>query len=490
VLLFTPLRAGAANGVTPDRLRQEAEDAERKGEWDRAGELYLKILAADRQTPAIHSKLLLCSRHAQLANRHRDRIYLERVQALTMSQALNAYLDALGKLQANYVDREKVEVTEMFRHGLEEFGFALNDATFRQEHLAEFEATAIREFLEKTKDEWGEKSFRNAPQAREAVRDIALAAQKMLTLKPSLTVMEFVCGACNALDERTAYLPPSEEISPLAGQLAALGAMLSATRDGRQMLVKQVNADSWAAGALKVGDRIVRWGRGDGEREDSDQLVEIDVAGPGEMMPRTIRVPAAAGSVVDVAVQPIGVGYLRLTSFQKTTPMELTDAIEALRMNGMKALVIDLRGNPGGLFQVAVQVTERFLPEGIIVTTHGQAAPFSRTYLSRSGMAAFNGPMVLIVDGDTASAAEVLAGALKENKRAILVGQPTYGKGTIQQVLQLSAGGGVRLTLARFFTPLGEPYNGLGVTPHILESADPLKVAVEQARQLLAMRPE
>jgi carboxyl-terminal processing protease len=115
--------------------------------------------------------------------------------------------------------------------------------------------------------------------------------------------------------------------------------------------------------------------------------------------------------------------------------------------------------------------------------------PFNRTYASHAGMAALTVPLVLIVDGDTASAAEMVAGALKENKRAIIVGHPTYGKGTVQQVLQLSAGGGVRLTLARFFTPVGEPYNGVGVTPHILDSVNPYKIAIEQARQLLALRP-
>jgi carboxyl-terminal processing protease len=299
--------------------------------------------------------------------------------------------------------------------------------------------------------------------------------------------MEFVCGACNALDERTAYLAPGEETNPLTGQLTALGVILSVSAEG-QHFVDRLMPNTWAASSLKVGDRIVRWGRGDGEREDSAQLIEIEVTSRGDMMPRTIRMPMLMNSVVDAEVLTGAIGYLRITGFQKTTPHELEEAMLRLKMGGAKALVIDLRGNPGGLFQVAVQIAERFLPEGIIVTTQGQAAPFNRTYASHSGMAALDVPIVAIVDSDTASAAEILAGALKENKRAILVGQPTYGKGTIQQVLQLSAGGGVRLTLARFFTPIGDPYNGIGVTPHILEPGDSLKAAIEQARQLLMMR--
>src|SRR5207302_2633129 len=125
-------------------------------------------------------------------------------------------------------------------------------------------------------------------------------------------------------------------------------------------------------------------------------------------------------------------------------------------------------------------------PEGIIVTTQGQT--FNRSYSSQSGLSALDVPLYVLTDGATASAAEILAGALKENQRAILIGQPTYGKGTAQQVLQLAAGN-VRITLARFFTPRGQPYQGVGVAPHILESVNPQEVAIKQARQALMMRP-
>jgi carboxyl-terminal processing protease len=180
-----------------------------------------------------------------------------------------------------------------------------------------------------------------------------------------------------------------------------------------------------------------------------------------------------------------GVAYLQIASFTKTTLQEMEKALMELKMRGMKALVLDLRGNPGGLFPVAVQVAERFLPEGIIVSTQGQS---SRTFESHSGMSAYLMPLVVLVDNETASAAEVLAGALKENQRAYLVGLPTYGKGTIQTVLQLTDAGGVRITLARFFTPLGQPYNGVGVTPDRLESMRAREVATEQARTMLPMR--
>jgi len=184
------------------------------------------------------------------------------------------------------------------------------------------------------------------------------------------------------------------------------------------------------------------------------------------------------------------VGYLRLASFQKNTHNELSEQIFDLKMRGMRVLVLDLRGNPGGLFPVAVQVAERFLPGGLIVTTQGQAGPYNRAYESQSGMSAYDFPLVVLVDADTASAAELLAGALKENDRAFLIGQRTYGKGTVQTVLQLSSTGGMRITLARFFSPRGQPYNGLGVAPHIVETMRARDLALEHAQRILAMRPD
>jgi carboxyl-terminal processing protease len=181
-----------------------------------------------------------------------------------------------------------------------------------------------------------------------------------------------------------------------------------------------------------------------------------------------------------------GIAYVRITGFQPDTLQQLELALARLR--GMRALILDLRGNPGGLFPVAVQIAERFLPAGVIVTTQGQGPAFNRTFESRSGMAAIDVPLVVLIDGETASAAEVLAGALKDNGRARLFGTPTFGKGTIQTVLQLTDGGGVRITLARFFTPRGEPYNGVGVAPDEHYPFGGRDAAINYARSII-MRP-
>lgn len=486
LLLLFPA-ASFATTAGSDELKREAADLERKGDWRGAAEAYWKALAGDRRSTELRDKYLYCLRRVRLTDRHTDPVYRKRVQDLPLAKALTAYLDALGKIQANYVDRDRIGLPALFKHGLDEIGYALGDPTFRQLYLSEATDDAIRHFATQMRDEWAEAAMNKPDDVRQAVKRIALDAQKALGVKPGFVVMEFVCGACNALDERTTFLPPGEEYTTHLGQLSALGMLVVPSTDGQ--FVDKVLPNSWAAGAgVRDGDRITRMAHRD-EKDEIGPLTEIDVQTRGDMIARTIKLPDSLPTVfVETNLMMMnGIAYVRITSFQQTTLQELELALARLR--GMRALILDLRGNPGGLFPVAVQVAERFLPAGVIVTTQGQGPAFNRTFESRSGMSAVDVPLVVLIDGETASAAEVLAGALKDNGRAWLIGTPTFGKGTIQTVLQLTDGGGVRITLARFFTPRGEPYNGVGVAPNQSEPFRARDAAVDYARSLFAMRP-
>src|SRR5205823_5484204 len=162
-----------------------------------------------------------------------------------------------------------------------------------------------------------------------------------------------------------------------------------------------------------------------------------------------------------------GIAYLQLATFHENTPQEMDAALALLEMQGMKSLVLDLRGNSGGLFDAAVRVAERFLGEGaFIVGAHSRGRDLKRTSHNLNPLPV---PLVVLVDGATASSAEIVAGALKENGRATLVGQTTFGKTTVQQLLELKTvqAGGIRVTWAQFFTPLSRD-DGAGISPHIL----------------------
>ena len=184
-----------------------------------------------------------------------------------------------------------------------------------------------------------------------------------------------------------------------------------------------------------------------------------------------------------------GVGYLRLSAFREFTVRELEDSVARLRDGGLRVLIVDLRGNPGGLLQVAVAVAQKFQPHGIIATTESRTPEFAgRVFSSDSGASAWDVPLVVLIDGKTMSAAEVVAAAWKAQQRATLVGVPSYGKGAVQSAPQKLHKGALIVTIAKLFGPLGKPLDGVGVTPHHVETdpARQLDLAIIVALELVA----
>jgi carboxyl-terminal processing protease len=178
-------------------------------------------------------------------------------------------------------------------------------------------------------------------------------------------------------------------------------------------------------------------------------------------------------SIEDARIADAGTGiaYLKLTCFQKTTTSDLDTALWNLDRQGMKSLIIDLRGNPGGLLTSSVEVADKFLEQGSIVSTRGRSTNEDFNYTAhRAGT--WRVPLVLLIDGDSASASEILAGAIRDHRRGTVVGVRSYGKGSVQGIFPLTIGGtGVRLTTAKFYSPNGRPYSKVGVEPDVLVRA-------------------
>jgi carboxyl-terminal processing protease len=182
------------------------------------------------------------------------------------------------------------------------------------------------------------------------------------------------------------------------------------------------------------------------------------------------RAKVEVHSVAQQSLEP-GYGYLRITGFSETTADDVNHAVARLKRDnpgGIKGLVLDLRNNPGGVLEAGVAVADAFLNEGVIVTADGRT-PDARFRMDATPGDLIDGaPLVVLVNGGSASASEIVAGALKDHGRAELIGHKTYGKGSVQTVMPLSHGGAVKLTTSRYFTPSGASIHGKGIVPDIV----------------------
>jgi carboxyl-terminal processing protease len=191
-------------------------------------------------------------------------------------------------------------------------------------------------------------------------------------------------------------------------------------------------------------------------------------------------------SVRDVHVLPGGVGYLQLTEFSEHTGEEFTRALDRLRSDGATSLVLDLRNNPGGLLDAAVDVAEPFFRKGeLIVYTQGRKADDRDDYRSEAKGEPIALPMAVLINAGSASAAEIVAGALKDTGRAVIVGERSFGKGSVQSVFKLKNGEGLRLTTARYYTPSGVSIHEKGIEPQVevvMTPAEDSKLRLQRAR--------
>jgi carboxyl-terminal processing protease len=330
---------------------------------------------------------------------------------------------------------------------------------------------------------------------RQAAHDHLVAvcnlAQQALGLKAAPVALEFAYGACDALDDYSSYLTPDkldDLYAMIDGNFVGLGIELKLDTEGLRLVGVIRGGPAWEAG-IKTGDQIVRVAghtvRGLSLDEAASRLqgtegssVEISVLRPDGslrnfvLVRRHVEVESVAEArIVEAAA---GVGYVQLTGFQKSSAEELDRAIATLKRQGMRTLVLDLRGNPGGLLNVAVEIAERFVEQGVIVSTRGRAPGQSQVYVSQS-KAVWAVPLYVLIDHDSASASEILAGALKDHGRATVVGERSYGKGSVQSIFALrTAPAGLKLTTAKFYSPRNRPYSEQGVEPDV-----PVRVALK-----------
>ena len=288
----------------------------------------------------------------------------------------------------------------------------------------------------------------------------------------------------NHLDPYSRYIPPADAGDDRARRTGSAGAGITLLRQGGGIVVQSVIADGPAALAgIRAGDQILAVDDQKVRREDA-RTVASWIAGPEDTIVeivfrgrdgRTHNVELLRAMVPPetVFIERAGdIVVLRITSFNRRTDARVANELDAI-LSGPRppvGLIIDLRGNRGGLLREAVSVADEFLPAGVVAVTAGRDPESSRVWRSGDGQIGLDVPIVVVVDGRSASAAEILAAALADRGRAVVVGSVTLGKGLVQAITPLPDGGELFITWSRVLAPLGWPIQGLGVLPQICTS--------------------
>jgi carboxyl-terminal processing protease len=315
-------------------------------------------------------------------------------------------------------------------------------------------------------------------------------------------------GMVAALDPHSAYLD-SEEFEEIRlstmGSYPGVGIEVVA-EDSAVKILRPIDGSPAQQAGLLPGDEIVRIDGNDigadlagaisHMRGASGSTVNLTIrrAGTDGLLEFSLRrAKVEVHSVAQQNLEP-GYGYLRITSFSETTADDVTRAVARLKRDnpeGLRGLVLDLRNNPGGVLEAGVAVADAFLNEGVIVTADGRTADARFRMDATPGDLIDGAPLVVLVNSGSASASEIVAGALKDHGRAELIGHKTYGKGSVQTVMPLSHGGAVKLTTSRYFTPSGASIHGKGIIPDIVEEGPeeaPAELITGKPNQPLAVR--
>ncbi len=293
-------------------------------------------------------------------------------------------------------------------------------------------------------------------------------------------------GMLSGLDPHSTYLSP-DEYNELrigtSGEFGGLGIQVG-MEDGFVKVISPIDDTPAFKAGLQAGDLIIRLDEKTVKgltlnealkimRGKPGTDIELTVVREGKDKPLTFIVTRDIIKVKSVKNRMLdpGYGYIRISNFQSRTAPQLLEAINALKEENkanLKGLVLDLRNNPGGVLNAAAEVSDLFINKGKLVYTAGRIDNSHYEYNAKPGDILDGAPVVVLINGGSASASEIVAGALQDHQRAIVMGSKSFGKGSVQTIQELRSGGAVKITTARYFTPNGRSIQGAGITPDII----------------------
>ena len=508
-------------GPYPEEYLRQGDELERAGRWADAVVFYEEALRRFPQDTALLQRYHHSRLRVDIVRRLKDPSYLAVVDSFSLGQAVDALNEALLKVQVHFVD--PISWDRLTANTLRGMEVILTEPGI----WSRFGRSPDPAELESLKSQWKQLLTAQAPSDRNQSLKVLLESARLAEVRcgipASAVLMEMLCTVTNLLDIYSCYLTPQqlqEILSQIEGNFVGLGVELKG-EEGSLLILRVIPGSPAEAAGLRPGDRIIAVGDQPTASLPPEEaanllqgpegtLVRLTVQSEGreprELWIRRMHVEVPSIDGARMIDPTSGVAYLRIAAFQKNTARELDAALWSLYYQGMRSLVIDLRGNPGGLLGSAVESADRFLDRGVIVYTRGRNLMEDCTYVAHEP-GTWRVPLVVLIDGQSASAAEIFAAAIRDHRRGKLVGTATYGKGSVQGIFPLhSHRAGLRLTTSRFYSPSGRPFTLEGVAPDVFlrQAARPvsagnstpvqqedhaLTVAVQVARELIAQRP-
>jgi carboxyl-terminal processing protease len=461
------------------------QQLETQKRWGEALSHYEEALRRHPHSPNLLQRHFLARLHYDVGRRYNDPSFMSVLAELNAQRALDLYSEILLKINTYYVDRP--DWAELVRRGTAAMEVAFAEESFRDQHgLAHSgdRLAAYTNFLSDIRRSLDQRKVRSHHEAQQLVTQAAYAAEQQIGIPARIVILEYACAAASSLDDYSSFLTGSQlddVLSQIEGNFVGLGIELKAVSNSL-LIVDVILGGPADHSGIRPGEMIVSVDGHSTKEVSTDvaadmlkgvegsfvELIVEDSQGRARDVTLTrMRVDVPSVERASIVDRQVGIAYLQLTSFQKRTSRDVEDTLWSLHRQGMRSLILDLRGNPGGLLSVAVEVADKFVSGGGIVSTRGRSRSEVRDYEAHYA-GTWRVPLVVLIDGDSASASEIFAGAIRDHRRGVIVGHRSFGKGSVQGIFPLnSANIGVRLTTAKFYSPKGQAISRRGVEPDV-----------------------
>ncbi len=467
------------HGANFDQLFNQTTSLEKEQRWGEALQLYSDAIRSNPDNPAIRQRQLLAQIHYDLNRRYSDNSFRNTVRETDSSHALAVYAEVLNKIETYHVQTpDWARITALGAQSLE---VALSDPAFIGFHapqITDLQAATASQVVRQTLDHF---AVKNNQDAYVVTSSLARQLEARIGLSPAATIYEFIFGSMIALDPYSSFMTETqfnETMSQIEGSFVGLGVELK-TMPKKLEIVSVIPDGSAGKAGLQPGDLVLAVDDQLTEKIGSEAAADMMRGLEGTAIALTIqrgsqvqrmslvRRQVEIPSIIDAHMLEPGIGYIHIASFQKTTTRDFDAAIWRMNQQGLNGLIVDVRGNPGGLLSASVEIADRFIQSGIVVSTRGRN-PLEDFVHHAVANGTWTVPLVVLVDENSASASEIFAAAIADHKRGRIVGTRSYGKGSVQGIFPLSvSGGGIRLTTAKFFGPNGEAIQNNGVKPDV-----------------------